>query len=123
MASENLNPTNIVDRMRLNTGDFIEDEPYLSDAIYLYFYQEAGNSIIDGSIQALESIINNIALSPQSWTIGAASETGPLITALEARLNALRSRRSGNKVPVILHTDRKNWNDFNKAFGNPDYYI
>jgi hypothetical protein len=117
MASTNLDPNNFVDQMRLNTGDFIEDEPYLEDSIYVYFYELAGNSVIDGSIMALESIINNIALSPQRWQIGDASETGPLIEALNVRLVALQSRRTGAKVPVILRSDRKNWNDFEKAFG------
>ena len=118
MASTNLDPSNFVDQMRLNPGDFIEDEPYLEDSIYVYFYNLAGNSVIDGSIMALESIINNIALSPQRWQIGDASETGPLITALNERLVSLKSRRSGAKVPVILRSDRKNWNDFDKAFGD-----
>ena len=118
MASTNLDPSNFVDQMRLNTGDFIEDEPYLEDSIYVYFYNLAGNSVIDGSIMALESIINNIALSPQRWEIGDASETGPLITALNERLVSLKSRRTGAKVPVILRSDRKNWNDFDKAFGD-----
>ena len=118
MASTNLDPSNFVDQMRLNTGDFIEDEPYLEDSIYVYFYNLAGNSVIDGSIMALESIINNIALSPQRWEIGDASETGPLITALNERLVSLKSRRSGAKVPVILRSDRKNWSDFDKAFSN-----
>jgi hypothetical protein len=117
MASTNLDPSNFVDQMRLNTGDFIEDEPYLEDSIYVYFYNLAGNSVIDGSIMALESIINNIALSPQRWQIGDASETGPLVEALTARLVSLQSRRTGAKVPVILRSDRKNWNDFDKAFG------
>ena len=53
MASTNLDPSNFVDQMRLNTGDFIEDEPYLADSIYVYFYNLAGNSVIDGSIMAL----------------------------------------------------------------------
>lgn len=118
MASTNLDPSNFVDQMRLNTGDFIEDEPYLEDSIYVYFYNLAGNSVIDGSIMALESIINNIALSPQRWQIGDASETGPLITALNERLVSLKSRRSGAKVPVILRSERKNWSDFDKAFGS-----
>lgn len=119
MASTNLDPSNFVDQMRLNTGDFIEDEPYLEDSIYVYFYELTGNSVIDGSILALESIINNIALSPQEWRIGEATEKGPLISALTARLESLKVRRTGAKVPVILRSDRKNWCDFNEAFGQP----
>lgn len=123
MASQNLDPSNFVDQMRLNTGDFIEDEPYLEDSIYVYFYGLAGNSVIDGSIMALESIINNIALSPQRWQIGDASETGPLITALTERLQALKTRKTNSKVPVLLHSDRRNWCDFDEAFGQSSKHL
>lgn len=117
MASTNLDPSNFVDQMRLNTGDFIEDEPYLEDSIYVWFYEQAGNSVLDGSILALESIINNIALSPQRWQIGEASETGPLISALTARLDDLKTRKPNSRVAVVIGSDRKNWCDFNEAFG------
>lgn len=112
-----LNPSNFVSQMRLNTGDYLEDEEYLSDAIYVHFYNESGHSVIDGSILALESIINNIALTPQKWTIGDASETAPLVETLMQRLDALKSKQKNNKAPIIIKTDRKNWDDFNKAFG------
>ena len=65
-----IDPNNFVDQMRLNTGDYIEEEDYLSDAVYVWFYNQANQSVLDGSILALESIINNIALSPEKWTIG-----------------------------------------------------
>lgn len=117
MASTNLDPNNFVDLMRLNTGDFIEDEPYLDDAIYIHFYTEANNSIVDGSILALECIINNIALTPQSWRIGDASETAPLVSALQERLESLKQKRTNARVPILLKSDRKNWEDFEKAFG------
>ena len=111
-----LNPENFVDQMRLNTGDFIEDEDYLSDAIYVWFYNQAGQSVLDGSILALESIINNIALSPEKWAIGDSSESRPTVAVLTDRLNALKLKKKGTKVPVLLKSDRTNWNDFNKAF-------
>lgn len=117
MATTQLDPDNFVDRMRLLTGDFIEDEPYLEDSIYVYFYGKNGNSEIDGAIEALESIINNIALSPVRWQIGDASETNASVAALQARLADLRVRKKGNKVPVLVHTDRSNWQDFDKVFG------
>ena len=113
-----LDPNNFVSQMRLNTGDFLEDELYLEDAIYVFFYNQTGNSVIDGSIQALEAIIANIALSPTKWAIGDASETAPRVVELNDRLVALKQRKSNNKVPVIINSDRKNWCDFNKAFGD-----
>lgn len=116
MASMNLDPNNIVDQIRLLTGDYIEDEPFLSDAIYLWFYQTKGNSVIDAAIEALESIINNLALSPEEWRIGDSSEVNRSITALESRLKDLRIRKKGTRVPIVFCSDRKNWNDFNELF-------
>lgn len=112
-----LDPNNIVDQMRLMTGDYIDGEPYLEDAVYLWFYESNGNSLIDACIEALESIINHIALSPASWTIDEASETKQTMESLERRLHALRAKGRGNKPPMIIGTDRKNWHDFEAVFG------
>ena len=112
-----LDPSNFVSQMRLNTGDFLEDEPYLDDAIYVHFYKQSGNSVIDGSILALEAIIANIALSPVKWQVGDASETAPRVIELNERLVALKQRKKNNKVPVIIKSDRNNWCDFDKVFG------
>lgn len=112
-----LDPNNFVDQMRLNTGDFIEDELFLDDAIYVHFYSQAGSSVIDGSILALEAIIANIALSPIKWTIGDASETAASVVQLNERLISLKQRKNSNKVPVIIKSDRKTWCDFDKVFG------
>lgn len=114
----NLDPNNFITKMRLNTGDFLEDEEYLTDAIYVHFYNESGHSIVDGSILALESIINNIALTPQKWSIGDASETAPLVETLTLRLEALKGRQNNHsKAPVIIKSDRNSWCDFEKVFG------
>ena len=113
-----LDPDNFVSQMRLNTGDFLEDEAYLEDSIYVHFYLQAGRSVIDGSILALEAIIANIALSPTKWSIGDASESAPRVVELNERLVALKQRKTNNKVPVLLSSDRKSWCDFDKAFGN-----
>lgn len=112
-----INPTTIVGQMRLNTGDFIEDEPYLTDTIYLYFYEKNGNSIVDGSIEALESIINYIALTPQSWTLGESKETQASVSSLNKRLESLKLKRKSSVTPIIVKSDRKDWNDFERAFG------
>lgn len=112
-----LNPENFVDQMRLNTGDFMEDELYLDDAIYVHFYRQAGSSVIDGSILALEAIIANIALTPLKWSIGDASETAPQVVQLNERLVALKQRKTNNKAPILLKSDRKTWCDFDKVFG------
>lgn len=111
-----LNPNTIVGQMRLNTGDYIEDEPYLEDAVYVWLYEQNGNSVIEGSIAALESIINNIALSPASWRIDNVSESTQSIESLERRLTTLKLKRTTVKAPVVFSSDRKDWCDFDKAF-------
>lgn len=111
-----LDPNSIVDQMRLLTGDYIEDEPYLNDDIYLWFYAQNNNSILDAAIEALESIINNIALSPQEWRIGESSEMNASVILLEARLVSLKNRKSNGKVPIAFRSDRKNWKDFDELF-------
>lgn len=113
-----LDPTTIVGQMRLNTGDFIEDEPYLSDSVYLHYYEKNNRSILDGSVEALESIINYIALSPQSWTLGESHETSASVSALTKRLTELKLKRKATVIPILMRSDRKNWDDFDKAFGS-----
>jgi len=117
----NINPSTIEGQMRLLTGDYSEDEPYLEDDVYLWFYQQAGNSIVDGSILALESIINYIALSPQAWSVGQASETNASVAVLTDRLASLKTKRKSAVVPIVIHSDRKSWCDFDKAFGKNNY--
>jgi hypothetical protein len=113
-----LDPNTIVGRMRLLTGDYDASSPYLSDEIYTYLYASNGNSEIDGAIEALESIINNIALSPTREITGDIEVWSASVAALQARLDSLKTRRKGNnKLPVVLVSDRKSWCDFEKAFG------
>ncbi|QHJ81195.1 MAG: hypothetical protein [Bacteriophage sp.] len=115
------NPNTIHGQMRLLTGDFSSagDDPWLSDDLYLWFYQQANNSILDGSIAALESIINQVALRPVSVTNADVKEvwTGT-VAILQARLVSLKAQRQNSPVPIVIKSDRKNWNDFNDLFGN-----
>lgn len=117
MASETLNPESFVDRIRLLVGDYILNEPMLPDSIYVWLYNKHNNNETLAAIEALESIINNIALSPSRWSIGDSSEWGANLPFLQQRLVELKRSLEGVKVPVILKSDRTNWNDFNKVFG------
>jgi len=105
----------VVGRMRLLTGDY--DSQYLSDEIYTYLYTSNGNSELDGAIEALESIINNLALSPTREVSGDIEAWGPSVAALQARLDSLKEKRNRRGlVPVLLKSDRKSWTDFDKIF-------
>lgn len=111
-----LNMNTITGRMRFLTGDYIIDEPYLEDAIYLHLYAQEGSSEIDGAVAALESIINNIALSPAKWRSDGVWEEKQSLAALEERLKSLKAKQRGNKIPIVMSSDRKNWDDFDKVF-------
>lgn len=116
MATGNLDPNNFVHRIRMLVGDFMLDEPYLQDDVYVWLYGQNGNSEIDAAVEALETIINHIALSPQEWRIGDAQERGASVSALTQRLRELKTKQKGTKVPVVIKTDRTNWDDFDKVF-------
>lgn len=115
-----ITPNTIVGQMRLMTGDFSTDasDPWLPDSVYTWFYAQANNSILDGSILALESIINNIALRPTSVTNADSSESyNNSVRTLSLRLHELRLKRTSSVVPVMIKSDRKNWKDFDDLFG------
>lgn len=112
-----------VARVRLYIGDTdldIENQ-YLTTPVIEFLLQESGNDVLVASIEALESIVNSIALTPESWEIGDASETRATVEDLERRLDDLRNKSNAKKfqsIPVLLHTDRKDWNEFKKIFGD-----
>lgn len=113
----NLDPTKPVDRVKLLVGDFIADEPFLTDSIYLWLLAENANDELATAISALDRIINYIALSPTEWRIGDASETSASVTILERRRAELL-RSQGKAAPILVHSDRRNWCDFDDAFGS-----
>lgn len=107
------------EQVRLNIGDTNPDEPYLEDSVITFLLTENGNDVIEASIEALTAIINQIALQPDRWRIGDAEEYKASVDELEGRLQDLISKRNAKKytaIPMILHTDRKDWNDINKIF-------
>lgn len=113
-----LNPNSFVDQIRLNVGDTNKDDPYMPDHIYMWYYTTNGESVIEASIAALESLINQVALNPSAWDVGNVGARIGTVEALERRLQKLKLRTQTAKAPVVIHSDRKNWNDFNKLFGD-----
>ncbi|WP_146613010.1 hypothetical protein [Halomonas sp. SL1] len=108
-----------LEQVRLLIGDTDTDEPYLEDSVIQFLLNESGNVILDAAIECLEAIINQIALQPDRWRIGDAEEYRANVESLESRLQSLISKRNAKKytaIPVILNTDRKDWDDINKIF-------
>lgn len=114
-------PTAIT-QLRLMVGDTSADFVWLADETYEWIL-ETHPVQIDAAIEALEMIINQVALSPQSVKTEDLSEVGPMVEALERRLKALKekkaSKASGTKgFPMIVKSDRSNWDDIDSIYRN-----
>ncbi len=108
--------TDPIQRVRLTTGD-ISDFPILEDGIYEYqiFLTDTED---EAALECLDNIINFITLNPTQVALGDTTSIVYDLKAFENRRDALVKRinsdSTGNdKVPVIIQTDRKDWNDFN----------
>ncbi|MCK2041945.1 hypothetical protein KZO83_04490 [Chromohalobacter sp. TMW 2.2308] len=117
-----IDPNTDIGRTRLLTGDTATEEldQYLPDNIYDWFLQDNEGDVYEAAIAALETIINQLSLTPERWRIGDASENRANIDTLEKRLDALilkRNRVKKTPVPILLNTDRKDWSDFEAIFG------
>ncbi len=108
-----------IEKVRLNIGDTNSEEYYLEDSVIQFLLDEHGNDVLEASIEALEAIINQLSLTPDRWRIGDVEEYRTSIDDLESRLQSLINKRNSKKykaIPIILNTDRKNWDDINKIF-------
>lgn len=113
-----------LNQVRLMVGDTSQDLPYLADETYEWLLDSTGgdNALLRVACEALEMIINQIALSPQSVKTEEITEIGPLVAALETRLASLKLKRDAKgaavtRLPVMIKSDRSNWNDLNELFG------
>lgn len=107
---------NNISQVRLLTGDVNLELPYLADDTIEWLLQEK-TSVLEAAIEGLEIIINQISLAPESIKTDAVNEIKPKVDNLERRLTGLKARRGAVKrVPMLLRSDRSNWDDFNSLF-------
>lgn len=106
-----------IQQLRLIVGDVSTDYPFLDDNTYQWLI-ETYPTQNSAAVEALEMIINQIALSPQSIKTDAVTEVGPLVANLEARLKSLKAKQqiSATGFPMIVKSDRTSWDDFNSLF-------
>ena len=106
-----------IQQLRLIVGDVSTDYPFLDDNTYQWLLD---THVVqnNAAVEALEMIINQIALSPQSIKTDAVTEIGPLVSNLEARLKSLKAKQqaSATGFPMIVKSDRTKWDDFNSLF-------
>lgn len=111
-----------VQRIRLKIGDISEDFPLLTDDVYEYLLYDNGSDELATAIEALESIINYYSLNPTDEVFGDVSGKNFDIHSMEKRLVELKKETTKDsygvgRVSIILKSDRKGWDDFNKLFG------
>lgn len=106
-----------IQQLRLIVGDVSVDYPFLDDNTYSWLL-ETYPTQNSAAVEALEMIINQIALSPHSIKTDAVTEIGPLVHNLEARLKSLKAKQqvSSTGFPILVKSDRKGWDDFNTLF-------
>jgi len=106
-----------IQQLRLIVGDVSTDYPFLDDNTYQWLID---TYVVQNSaaVEALEMIINQIALSPQSIKTDAVTEIRPLVANLEARLKSLKAKQqvSATGFPLLVKSDRTSWNDFITLF-------
>jgi len=114
-------------QLRLMVGDTSNDFVWLADETYEWLI-ESYPVQVDAAIEALEMIINQVALAPQSVRTEDLTEVGPMVEALERRLKALKEKKASSNsstrgFPMIIKSDRSNWDDIDSIYRNCDYGI
>ena len=111
----------LIQQVKFKVGDTSLNYPFLADSTYDWLLDKNRNNIIKAAIEALEMIINQIALSPESVKTDAVDEVKASVPVLERRLDALKKQLTqaaigASRFPFLVHSDRNNWNDLNSLF-------
>ena len=111
----------LIQQVKFKVGDTSLNYPFLADSTYDWLLEKNSKNIIKAAIEALEMIINQIALSPESIKTDAVDEVKASVPVLERRLNALKKQLTqaavgASRFPFIVHSDRNNWNDLDSLF-------
>lgn len=111
----------LIQQVKFKVGDTSLNYPFLADSTYDWLLEKNSKNIIKAAIEALEMIINQIALSPESIKTDAVDEVKASVPVLEKRLDALKKQLTqaavgASRFPFLVHSDRKNWNDLDSLF-------
>lgn len=108
-------------RVRLLIGD-IAHIPWLDDGVYNYILQQNNMDELKAAYDLLKYVESRITLEPQSSSGGFVKEEAPALEYIAIRKKELdieiRKRDGGYVVPVIMTSDRKNWNDIDSIFSS-----
>ena len=111
----------LIQQVKFKVGDTSLNYPFLADSTYDWLLDKNSKNIIKAAIEALEMIINQIALSPESVKTDAVDEVKASVHVLERRLDALKKQLTqaavgASRFPFLVHSDRNNWNDLDSLF-------
>lgn len=111
----------LIQQVKFKVGDTSLNYPFLADSTYDWLLDKNRNNIIKAAVEALEMIINQIALSPESVKTDAVDEVKASVPVLEKRLDALKKQLTqaavgASRFPFLVHSDRRNWNDLDSLF-------
>ena len=111
----------LIQQVKFKVGDTSLNYPFLADSTYDWLLDKNSNNIIKAAIEALEMIINQIALSPESIKTDAVDEVKASVPVLERRLEALKKQLTqaaigASRFPFLVHSDRNNWHDLDSLF-------
>ena len=110
-----------IQRIRLEIGDISSEWPILQDDVYEYLLYKNQSNERNTAIEALENIINYYSLNPTDEAFGSVSGKRFDIRVMEKRLTSLKNKGEAvsgvGRVPMVVRSDRSNWDDFNKLFG------
>ena len=106
-----------IQEVRLLTGDLDQISPILEDSVYEFLLIQNSNNVLYTALDTLEAIISYLLTQPLQGMVGDVMNTYGNVRDYEKRLDSLRRKiamgsNKARKVPVVITTDRDNWNDF-----------
>lgn len=89
---------------------------WLSDEVIEFLLSENGNSIKTTAIESLETLLNQLSLNPVQEESGGYKVWGQNLKFLEKRLTSLKRKSKIPLVPVVINSDRRNFDDIDSIF-------
>jgi hypothetical protein len=124
MFDANKLATSAIQRVRLKVGDVLEYQ-LLEDSVYQYLLLTNDNDELDTAIEAVETIITYLVMNPTDESVGSVGQSTAKASDFEKILTRLKKEKEDSivskRIPMIVTTDRSNWDDINSIYGSENY--
>jgi hypothetical protein len=121
MFDPNKLATSAIQRVRLKVGDVL-DYQLLEDSVYQYLLLTNDNNELDTAIEAAENIITYLIMNPTDESVGSVGQSTGKASDFEKVLVRLKQEKEdktvSKRIPMIVTSDRSNWNDIDKIYGS-----